>query len=69
VEPLGPERAFFDALAGPRPPDCAVYDACPDWRLVEIGASKAILRRVRDGSIVILPSEKLVTFRLLHAVK
>jgi hypothetical protein len=69
VEPLGPERPFFDALAGPRPSGCTVYNACPDWRLVEIGASRVILRSVRDGSIVVLPSEKLTNFRILPAVK
>jgi hypothetical protein len=67
VEPLGADRSFFDELVGPRPSNCTAYVKCPDWRLIEMGERKIILQRVRDGSVVVLPSDKLSTFRIIRS--
>lgn len=62
IEFLGKDREYFCELAGEGKENGCGHDG---WQLIEVGTARAIVRRVADGKIYVVPADALKTFRIV----
>lgn len=65
VQFLGKDQAYFRELTGSQATHDLPSSEQETWQIIDIGTERAILRRVADSRIYVVPATALTTFRIL----
>ena len=65
VQFVGKDLTYFCSLASSLPTQDSSACAQETWQIIDIGADRAIVRRVADSRIYVVPTSALTTFRIL----
>jgi hypothetical protein len=65
VQFLAKDKTFFCDLSASKAPDQAPACAQESWQIIDIGADRAIVRRVLDSKIYVIPASSITTFKVL----